>query len=380
MSAVDKQEAVRDVLFGLRRVLDADDPSSALGSAEARSVIDQAWGALADVLGERADGVAVEILTALRQLRGLDRALVDAGVDAGVEQRSSEVSRRFGDVLATLESSPCSVSDLVELAPRLICELGFDRAIISHVAEGIWVSESVFVTNDPKWAADINRVGQEQPQQLVRGLFETEVVRRREPIVVTDVQCESRVHRPIASASMSRSYVAAPIVSGGRVVGLLHADRYAQGRDTDSHDRELLLSFSNALRLALSRARVVGQLEAAGNTLATLTESLAGAATGLREVSLNLSGTPPADGRGAGELHARPILVRSAPRAVPGDLTNRELQVLELMAEGRTNAAIARELVISDGTVKQHVKHILRKMHAANRAEAIALWFQAHSR
>ena len=370
------QEAVRDVLSGLRQVLDAGDPSSALGSEQAGSVIEQAWGALAEILGEHGDGCSMEILSALRQLRGLDRALLDAEVEC----RSGDASRRLGDVLARLESAPCSVPDLVELAPQLICELGFDRALISHVADGLWVSESVFVKNDPEWAADINRVGQEQPQQLVRGLFETEVVRRREPIVVRDVQYDSRVHRPIARASMSRSYVAAPIVSGGRVVGLLHADRYAQGRDTDAHDCELLLSFSHALRLALSRARTAGQLEAAGNTLAQLTDSLQGAATGIHEVSLNLSGATASDDRLTDETSVRPAPSRSVPRTVPAELTNREEQVLELMAEGRTNAAIAKELVISDGTVKQHVKHILRKMNARNRAEAIAMWFQAHSR
>jgi FixJ family two-component response regulator len=40
------------------------------------------------------------------------------------------------------------------------------------------------------------------------------------------------------------------------------------------------------------------------------------------------------------------------------------------MASGETNRGIAERLVISDGTVKSHVKHILRKLHAVNRADA----------
>lgn len=366
------QEAIRDVLAGLRSVLDADDPPIALRSAQARAVVEQAWGALAEVLGEHGHDSSARVLATLRRLRGLDQALLHTGP----EYDSLDSSRRLGEALARLEAAPCSIPALVELAPRLICNLGFDRAIISHVADGLWVSESVVVMNDPDWAADINRIGQEQPQPLVPGLFETEVVRRREPIVVTDVQHESRVHKRIADASMSRSYVAAPIVSRGRVVGLLHADRYGQDRDTDARDSELLLSFSHGLRLALSRAQVTEQLEATGNTLARVTASLEDAAAGVRDVSLNLTGArasePVAD-----RPRPRPVLVRDVPRTLAAELTSRELQVLELMAEGRTNAAIAKELVITDGTAKQHVKHILRKLRAGNRAEAIAMWFQA---
>jgi len=44
------------------------------------------------------------------------------------------------------------------------------------------------------------------------------------------------------------------------------------------------------------------------------------------------------------------------------------------MAAGDTNGRIARRLVISEGTAKSHVKHILRKLGAANRAEAVSRW------
>ena len=73
----------------------------------------------------------------------------------------------------------------------------------------MWISEAVYVVDDPEWAEEINRIGREQPQRLVPGLHETEVVRRNEPMIVTDVQRDtSRVHRRIAEASRSDSYVA----------------------------------------------------------------------------------------------------------------------------------------------------------------------------
>ena len=56
----------------------------------------------------------------------------------------------------------------------------------------------------------------------------------------------------------------------------------------------------------------------------------------------------------------------------PVELTEREAEVFELMVTGATNQAIADRLVITEGTVKSHVKHILRKYGAVNRAQAIA--------
>ena len=61
-------------------------------------------------------------------------------------------------------------------------------------------------------------------------------------------------------------------------------------------------------------------------------------------------------------------------------LTRRELDVLRLMARGDSNKAIATELVVSEGTVKFHVKNILRKLRAANRVEAAARYLQLSAR
>ena len=59
-----------------------------------------------------------------------------------------------------------------------------------------------------------------------------------------------------------------------------------------------------------------------------------------------------------------------------GLLTRRELEVLRLLADGQSNRAIADALVISGGTVKFHVNSILRKLHAANRAEAVSRYLR----
>jgi len=55
------------------------------------------------------------------------------------------------------------------------------------------------------------------------------------------------------------------------------------------------------------------------------------------------------------------------------DLTPRETEILGLLAEGQSNKAIARNLGISDGTVKLHVKAILRKLSVHSRVEAAVM-------
>jgi LuxR family maltose regulon positive regulatory protein len=61
-----------------------------------------------------------------------------------------------------------------------------------------------------------------------------------------------------------------------------------------------------------------------------------------------------------------------SPPGIVDPLTSRELEVLEMLAAGRSNQAIAGELVVTLDTVKKHVGHVLGKLGAANRTEAVA--------
>jgi DNA-binding NarL/FixJ family response regulator len=65
------------------------------------------------------------------------------------------------------------------------------------------------------------------------------------------------------------------------------------------------------------------------------------------------------------------------PPPLAGDLTARELDVARLVAQGRTNAEITAELVVSMSTVKTHLSAIQRKVGARNRTE-IAIWAWRH--
>ena len=77
--------------------------------------------------------------------------------------------------------------------------------------------------------------------------------------------------------------------------------------------------------------------------------------------------------RRANELQQLALRTAIEAPAIPhAPLTPRQLEVLRLIAQGLTNAAIAERLVVTEGTIKWHVKQILAKTNSSNRAEAIA--------
>ncbi|HYX57532.1 MAG TPA: response regulator transcription factor, partial [Streptosporangiaceae bacterium] len=75
------------------------------------------------------------------------------------------------------------------------------------------------------------------------------------------------------------------------------------------------------------------------------------------------------------QLAARMLAYFTAPAAAPApvfpQLTDREREVLDLVAQGRANMAIATRLGLSQKTVRNHVSNILTKLQVADRAQAI---------
>lgn len=81
-----------------------------------------------------------------------------------------------------------------------------------------------------------------------------------------------------------------------------------------------------------------------------------------------------ADRHGADAWLLVPARAREAPiETLPEPLTPREREVLELLAEGLPNKAIAARLAISDQTAKFHVASICGKLGASNRTEAVRI-------
>jgi DNA-binding NarL/FixJ family response regulator len=78
-------------------------------------------------------------------------------------------------------------------------------------------------------------------------------------------------------------------------------------------------------------------------------------------------------GQPSAQISAQPPAQSSVP---PAGLTAREVDVLRLIAAGRSNPEIARELFVSEATVKTHINHVFAKTGARDRAQAVRFAYQ----
>lgn len=73
---------------------------------------------------------------------------------------------------------------------------------------------------------------------------------------------------------------------------------------------------------------------------------------------------------------AETVTRRSTPEALPDGLTPREIDVLRLIADGKSNTEIAKHLVITEATVKTHINNIFAKAGLRDRAQAVTYAFR----
>jgi DNA-binding CsgD family transcriptional regulator len=314
----------------------------------AKQVLGQVWDLAVAAMNQPGTGFVpgrlAELTGLLARVRELETQVDDARVAESVE-----IMRRIRRALSALHDA-ATVDELLSRAAEQACTIGFDRALVSTVDGGTWNLHTMFIEKDPELAREMVAVGRRNPPMLDGSLIESEIVERGRPRLVFDVQKNSRVNRQLVTMSGCTSYGVAPINSRGKVVGLVHADNfYYDPRNVDATDRAVLNLYAEGLGQALAQVSVVEGLNSLRAGMARL-----------------LDGGLPQPAPAAASA--------SDPRGAL--LSAREAEVIELMSCGDANRAIARKLSISEGTVKTHITHILRKLDASNRAEAVAYWLK----
>jgi DNA-binding CsgD family transcriptional regulator len=291
------------------------------------------------------------------------------------ETRFEALTRAHAAVKALREITLPSA--MLSRAPAALCQASkLERALLSVVSGGRMVVEAAHFANDTRRAAAVVEELAANPIRLEHPLIETELMRRRRATIVVDASVHPRVDQRLRELMEWTSYVAAPLVVGGQVIGMLHADRGPEGR-LDVLDRDVLWEFASALAQAYESASLVRTLRHEREQMRQFLDWLNARSSELTDAPIRLATVqrPPRP----------PLAPHDAPAAFAGRddrivfeglLTRRELDVLRLLADGHTNKSIADALVISDGTVKFHVNSILRKLHVANRAEAVARYLR----
>jgi DNA-binding CsgD family transcriptional regulator len=297
-----------------------------------------------------------DVARVLTELLALEREIVEADYvrRSDALERVADAVRRLGEI-----GSPQGILD--RASEELGTSSGFDRVMVSEVRGDGLVVRSVWSDSDPAGAAaaleDLGR----GPIRLEYPLVEDEVARGQRTEIVQERVARSRGARRLIDVFGWDSYVVAALVVQGVTVGMIHADGGASGRRLDALDAEVASLYAEGLAGVFERAVLREMLQLHHRELRSAVEWMS---TRLGQLTTD-----------SGELTALGAV--GFDPSVADALTPREAEVLRLLARGQTNLEIARTLVVREGTVKYHVKNILRKLGATSRADAVARYARA---
>jgi DNA-binding CsgD family transcriptional regulator len=323
-----------------------------------------ALGAIESVQSRKAGSAGIQELC--------DLAVRAADLETDVREHGIQRRKRaLAGVEAGLGRLRCmsTSAELVDnVCQELVRSCGFNRALLSRVEDKTWIPWVVHFGHRETRASDDEWISNRRIP-LSSMTLERELLEQRHATFVVDASDDRRADTSFVAETRATSYVAAPIIPAGRVVGFLHADYYPSGRTVDRVDRDILWAFAEGFGRIYERTVLLERLNAqrdhVRDTLRTAEALMDKLARGELELARR------EDERSMASS-ATALALAGERSSLDELLTPREREVLSLIVVGQSNSAIAARLVISEGTVKSHVKQILRKIGAANRSEAIA--------
>jgi DNA-binding CsgD family transcriptional regulator len=341
----DTSGQVSEAIEAARAAVEVDE----LQAAGAR--VQSALGVLAEELDARA-GSSGPLWRLLVELFQLERELVERRLLRRMDalERVQEAVRGLGEIGSAAGILDRSADGLGEASD-------FDRVVVSNVREGSLFAVSMWIRDDRERAVAELASLRESPMKLDYPLVEAELAGRQGVEVVA---ASGRSDTRWASLLGWSSYAVGTVSLGGKTAGFIHADCHVSSRALDDTDSETLENYAEGLAQVFERAVLRGRLRAHRLELRGAVDWM-----NARLSRLSDSSGIPMNGDGS------PLAVDEVTE-LDELLTPRELEVLRLMARGNTNVAIAKTLVVAEGTVKYHVKNVLRKLRAANRADAVA--------
>jgi DNA-binding CsgD family transcriptional regulator len=257
---------------------------------------------------------------------------------------------------------------MIYAAPEVLSrEFAFARTMISTVRGSIWLPMHLHIEDqdaDPHGRRFLEYVTGKQIQ-LADAPLETELVRKRCGVFAPSPMYDKRTFKEIVEIAGCFGYIAAPITVQGRAIGVLHADRPEPHGIVTMDHLEQLEAFAECLSVAFESAALeekAAQQRIEVDQLCANVEELLGHSARSMYWSASEAGSEHQPGPCHRDVDAVPTL------------TSREREIMSHVATGATNGQIARCLVISEGTVKSHLKHIAKKLNTTSRAAAVAIY------